>query len=400
MAKNKVIVISDIIKYIQGGAATSRIKNIARIYKLLGFDIEIISIYSDECFKKPLQIEKYITFFTFSILSNKNGIKKLLRFIYLYLRLGRYLLKDKNITYHLYSCSYKMIIFLKLISFITKSKIIIELVEWQPSINQVDGRTTGFGTFLNRVTLKFGDGIIVISDFLKYKVMNITEKYEKKNTIIKLPILFNPIDLNNIPSIDPNFKYPYLFWAADLNYNKTINFLINVFIELKKINLNSDLKLLISGFNKTKRWDSEELLLKKSGIIRNDIIFMGMLDYNDLINFFRYATALLVPLHEDERSKARFPSKIAEYLSSGRPIVTTNIGEIKNYFIDGVNAFIAEKDDPLVFAKKILQILEFKEISDSVGNNGKSLANKEFTLDINKYKLELLLKNLNICLEN
>ena len=58
------------------------------------------------------------------------------------------------------------------------------------------------------------------------------------------------------------------------------------------------------------------------------------------------AHGLLIPLFDDVRSTARFPTKIGEYLASGRPIVTTAVGEMPRYFEDGVTAFISAPDDP------------------------------------------------------
>ena len=49
---------------------------------------------------------------------------------------------------------------------------------------------------------------------------------------------------------------------------------------------------------------------------------------------YKNATAHLIPLSNSIQDTARFPNKISEYLASAKPIITTDVGEIKHYFKD------------------------------------------------------------------
>ena len=52
---------------------------------------------------------------------------------------------------------------------------------------------------------------------------------------------------------------------------------------------------------------------------------------------------LLIPLDPNSLADiARFSQKIAEYVSTSRPIITSNVGEIPYYFKDKENAIICE----------------------------------------------------------
>ena len=72
--------------------------------------------------------------------------------------------------------------------------------------------------------------------------------------------------------------------------------------------------------------------------------------------------ALLIPLSNSEKDKARFPTKIAEYLASARPVVSSNIGEFANYATNNKNAVLCEPDDIAGFANGIITANELLSI--------------------------------------
>ena len=45
------------------------------------------------------------------------------------------------------------------------------------------------------------------------------------------------------------------------------------------------------------------------------------------------------PLGQDDRSLTRLPNKMGEYLASGRPVISCEIGDLTNFLIDNVNAY-------------------------------------------------------------
>ena len=51
----------------------------------------------------------------------------------------------------------------------------------------------------------------------------------------------------------------------------------------------------------------------------------GYVSRNDLLNLYHIAWALLLPLIDDAQTRARFPTKVGEYLASGRPVVTSEV---------------------------------------------------------------------------
>jgi len=73
------------------------------------------------------------------------------------------------------------------------------------------------------------------------------------------------------------------------------------------------------------------------------------------------ANALLNSLFNDIRSRARFPTKIGEYLASGRPVINNSVGEITRFLEDGVNAAYLCPGDSKLYGDKILEALDNPE---------------------------------------
>ena len=108
------------------------------------------------------------------------------------------------------------------------------------------------------------------------------------------------------------------------------------------------------------------------------IEFTGYLEENELYTYMMNAVCLLAPLPDNEQSKARFPTKIGYYLSSGRPVVTNAVGSVNEYLTDSVNAYIAERFEVMSIAKKIAEIIDDPIGADKVGQAGQQLAFEKF----------------------
>lgn len=63
----------------------------------------------------------------------------------------------------------------------------------------------------------------------------------------------------------------------------------------------------------------------------SNISYLGMIDYNDLINYSRYFDVCMVPFIKNDITDSTSPLKIFEYMALEKPIVTTDINECKNY---------------------------------------------------------------------
>ena len=76
--------------------------------------------------------------------------------------------------------------------------------------------------------------------------------------------------------------------------------------------------------------------------IEDFVIFIQQIPYVELIEIYESSLGLLIPLDPNSLADiARFSQKIAEYLSSSRPVITNNVGEIPYYFTDRKDIIIS-----------------------------------------------------------
>jgi glycosyltransferase involved in cell wall biosynthesis len=77
-------------------------------------------------------------------------------------------------------------------------------------------------------------------------------------------------------------------------------------------------------------------------------------------------------------SQASFPSKLIEYLATAKPVITVDVGEIRDYLNDGINAFIVEPGNSRALAEKIDLVLSEYERALNVGQSGRQLTSTVF----------------------
>jgi len=203
--------------------------------------------------------------------------------------------------------------------------------------------------------------VICISTFLE-------EAIQKKK---------NPKDILKIPCISDFQKFEaykgkrsmerqYFLFVASRNYLPVIQFVIDSF---NAVSGSEYSLLLVCG-------DAGEADKANIGhyISRsrksNHIHLFGHLKYPELIELYANSAALLIPLRDTRADIARFPQKIAEYLASGRPIVTTGFGEICHYFKDGQNAFVCADYNEDEFGAKMNEVFRNPERTEMIADAG------------------------------
>jgi glycosyltransferase involved in cell wall biosynthesis len=80
------------------------------------------------------------------------------------------------------------------------------------------------------------------------------------------------------------------------------------------------------------------------------------------------------------------PTKLGEYLATGRPVVVTATGDIPKYLHDGVEAFVVEPGDVHSFSEALERAL-YNPVAAEVGRAGQRLARREFDTVVHMRRL-------------
>ena len=119
-----------------------------------------------------------------------------------------------------------------------------------------------------------------------------------------------------------------------------------------------------------------------------------MVARNDLPMYLAQASILVLARPSSRQSEAGFPTKLGEYLATGKPVLVTRTGEIGSYLVDNFNVFFAPPDDISAFAERIRYILQNPEEASAVGRHGQEAALRFFDYRENGRKLNAFLDQL------
>jgi glycosyltransferase involved in cell wall biosynthesis len=115
--------------------------------------------------------------------------------------------------------------------------------------------------------------------------------------------------------------------------------------------------------------------------IGKEHIYLGWLDENCYKKYLAAADILLLPLKDTRASKARWPNKMGDYLAAGRPIITTNIGEIASYARRFPNSVYIVEWNSQSIASGIKALLSNAGLRETMRANNLHIARKCYSWD-------------------
>jgi glycosyltransferase involved in cell wall biosynthesis len=213
------------------------------------------------------------------------------------------------------------------------------------------------------------DGVLPISSFLVEK----TKEYAPGKPWLRVPIL---VDQSRFRGVVRSPDCRYLLFAGYLAYLGIVQFILNAFDVCGKTE-GVSLYLVVNG-SQQEMAELEKLVAASRK--RQQVRVFSKLTDGELSQLYVNSYALLIPLRPTVQDTARFPHKIGEYCASGRPIVTTNVGEVKSFFVHKNNAFIAEGFDE--YANVLDEVLSDPSLADAVGAEGRLVAETRFNYQL------------------
>jgi len=293
----------------------------------------------------------------------------------LLVKLGRQK-KVRVVFYYPTNGSFLELFYYRTLSKIFSFKIIAHYVEFRTSFSHAGHPIEYIADRLyDKYFMRWVDAVLPISEFLATHLH--TRGF--KGSILKIPPL---ADYNQFESLALDKSVKYFFYVGSATYMETIELVLKSFDKIETGDW--ELHLLVSGDAK----QMMEFRNKVRAINKVDKVkCFSNLNYHDLIRKYMDASALLIPLKGSIQDIARFPQKIAEYLASGNPVITTNFGEVPNYLQDGMSACICSDYTIDTYSEKMKFVIENPDMANVIGKNGRQIGEKYF--DFNSYGEQL-----------
>lgn len=243
-----------------------------------------------------------------------------------------------------------------------------------------------FAQLYVNTTYKLFDGMIIMTrplmDYFRTKVRRSCQIFEMPMTV----------DTERFSMEKKESKFgEYIAYCGDMAGNKD-----GVMNLIKAFNIAShtipNVKLLLIGGSSSKE-DFDKIIEYANSINKDRVIFYGRADRNEIPQLLINAKILALARPSSLQSNGGFPTKLGEYLSTGNPVIVTNVGDIPNY-LNEKNAFTIEPDDNNAFANAIISVCSDYDYAVKIGAKGKLLAITVFSAEVQAKRLNIFLSNL------
>ena len=245
-----------------------------------------------------------------------------------------------------------------------------ELCEWWPG----DPACSVFTRWLYRIPLlRNTDGALVISKLIESRVREAAVAANPRLRIHRLPTIVDFDRFTTAPALTVSHAstVPTFLWCGAQEWHRDVLFMIRTAALVARAGYRAN--LVIVGTCSDGRRDSIDEYVREQGLPPEAVTLTGYVDDISLQSLLHTATALLLPLQDDDRSRTRMPNKLGEYLASGRPVITCAVGDLTDFLTHGVNAYLARPGDEESFAGQMMHVLDDQVSANRIGKAGQKV---------------------------
>ena len=354
MQKNTIVYIGN-FPYPSKSGVGNRVRQNVRLLQALGYQVSVIA--TSEEYKKNAslaQTVKQIDGANVYSLSVAKNIKERV-FYWNDLKRTKALLKKINAESGILAVFFtgtKFSLFANgLVNFCKRNriKVVADSMDWLSihSKNLLFNLVKRFDiAFEMRIVNKKADGVVAISSYL-------SSYYQKKDlpTVI-IPPLFEDVLKNDVD--DPKEKRISLLYAGTPfspgcvcdrpeALKDRLDYMIDLLYHVKK-NGCMNFVFKVYGITSDACKTAFPWLIEKIEFLSDNLLFYGKVAYDIVQKALKNADFTFLVRDDTRETRAGFPSKVAESISFGVPVIITNVADHAKYIQDGVNGFLLSKD--------------------------------------------------------
>ncbi len=376
----------------EGGAGTSRIKDLCKGLRELGHSTTLMmmwaSHFNDSGINKATEGNYQGTPFIYINKKNqrpKKYIGKFMDTLKSFYRSSKYLIKNRKSidVLFLYSPDIHYNIHLYLLARLFSIPIIIEQTELKSS--QYWQYKKSIFYYLNKFDEKYSHF------FAKHITVNSTrlqQYYIKQYGNDRVHLLMNTIDATRFGQVVPKVK-GCIGYIGSFGVKDGLLLIIEAFAKARKEHQFITLKLM--GFCENPKNILE--LIKKLGL-ENCVELTGPLAYDDVPRQLQTCDLLLMNRIDSTYANYGFPNKLGEYMATANPVISTDVSDVSLYFKNREQLYIIPPNDIEALAQGIVQRYNDVDKFDQMGLSGKQQALALFDYKLVSTKLESVFKKV------
>lgn len=226
--------------------------------------------------------------------------------------------------------------------------------------------------FFEHVAVRYIDGVMVISTFLHDYFATRSVKAAR---LIRVPILVaSEFFEHPIAKIEQDEKT--ILYCGNLRHDGEVAGLLEAFGQLAGDFPRWRVEI-IGPMEQSNTAKELEAIVERYGLA-DRVLFSGAIKRCDLPNRLAKGDIMALPRASGAFSTAGFPTKLGEYLATGRPVVVTDTGDIADFLIDRDTAYLVVPDDINAFSDRLRYVMTHSAEAAHVGRRGCEVARHEF----------------------
>lgn len=232
-------------------------------------------------------------------------------------------------------------------------------------IEVVDLKSLGTKFLTKYISYPLVHKLIYISSCVttvSHPVKSELKEYYSFNNVL---VVENGVDEEKFTPSDE--KGNYILYVGRLSYGKGLFDLLKI---AKEIGKDYDVRFYLVGKGELGKKLKKEI--KKENL--NNVKLLGGLSHDKLVKIYQKANLFLFPSYYEG-----FPTVVLEAMSSGLPVLVSDIEAHKNFITDGKNGILIEKGSVIDASQKITFLLNNTDLMDKLGKNARKTIEMKFT---------------------
>ncbi|EOV9323303.1 glycosyltransferase [Vibrio parahaemolyticus] len=195
----------------------------------------------------------------------------------------------------------------------------------------------------------------------------------KKSKTIVLPILMD-CEKNSNSNIDENTPRRVIY-AGALSESNGVTLLVKAAKQLIEVGVEH--RLIILGPSASQQYTDELHEMVKNYNLGSVVEILPPKTNLEAVKLLSESDVLVIPKLDDQRAVGYIPSKLGDFLFTGKPVVCSHLGDVPDYITDGVNGFLVKPDSIDSLTECLSKIISNYDELKKVGYEGFNTS-KEF----------------------
>src|SRR5690554_5004663 len=218
------------------------------------------------------------------------------------------------------------------------------------------------------------DGMLVMTKELTLYFEGIGQK---KLYHLPMSVNFDRFDKNEIIK-ERNMKFTFKYCGGGNLERDGVKMMVETFIAMNEKCKNFVLHI-IGPIDRESDYLKSILNTIKNNNAYNYIKFIGRKNKDEIPKLLNEADCLIMTPVKDFDSGG-FPTKLGEYLATGKPVICTNVSEIPFYLNDS-SAILIPPNDKKALKHALLDLINNYNKYKEIGENGRKVAKQNFTIN-------------------